>query len=70
MHIYCTGFFRKNSPYCQKSGILEIEKEKKERLEKRMLKDAVLTVGDIFNNYNFDVNCNYDVYDCTKQGSD
>ena len=35
-----------------------------------MLRDAVLTVGDIFNNYNFDVNCNYDVYDCTKQGSD
>ena len=31
--IYCTGFFRKNSAYCQKSGILEIEKGK-ERLEK------------------------------------
>lgn len=46
------------------------DRKRKRKVGKGMLRDAVLTVGDIFNNYNFDVNCNYDVYDCTKQGSD
>ena len=45
-------------------------RKRKRKVGKGMLRDAVLKVGDIFNNYNFDVNCNYDVYDCTKQGSD
>lgn len=35
-----------------------------------MLKEKTMCVGDLVDNRDFDVNCNFDVYDCTKPGTD
>ena len=35
-----------------------------------MLKEKTMCVGDLVSNREFDVNCNFDIYDCTKPGAD
>ena len=37
--------------------------------EKKTYKDDML-VGDLVENREFDVNCNFEIYDCTEKGSD
>ena len=37
--------------------------------EKKTYKDNML-VGDLVENREFDVNCNFEIYDCTEKGSD
>ena len=34
----------------------------------KTLKDDML-VGDLVDNHEFDINCNFEIYDCTKRGS-
>ena len=35
----------------------------------KTLKDDML-VGDLVDNHEFDINCNFEIYDCTKRGTD
>ena len=35
-----------------------------------MLKEKTMCVGDLVSNREFDVNCNFDIYDCTRPGAD
>lgn len=35
----------------------------------KTLKDDML-VGDMVDNHEFDINCNFEIYDCTKRGTD
>ena len=35
-----------------------------------MLKEKTMCIGDLVSNREFDVNCNLDIYDCTKPGAD
>ena len=42
----------------------------KKKGAKKMLKEKTMCVGDLVSNREFDVNCNFDIYDCTKPGTD